>query len=147
MESLLTKPLKLTTDLGLLYEEVFMVTQIPTIQIFAGVPEELSGVSMRRGKTSGKRSAILMFEKLESLEHFRSYWKRSANAVHLIDEEGELIIEPTGIQLFYGGPEGEELRRVECKLEIEQEDHWERFIRFMNRYAEANSMVYGESAQ
>ncbi len=124
-----------------------MVTQTPCIQIFAGVPEELSGVSLRRGKTSGKRSAILIFEKLESLEHFRSYWKSSANAVHLIDEEGELLVEPTGVQLVYGGPEGEDLRRVECKLEIDQDDHWERFMRFMNRYAEANAMVYGETGK
>lgn len=124
-----------------------MVTQIPSIQIFAGVQEELSGVSLRRGKTSGMRSAILIFDKLESLEHFRSYWKRSANAVHLIDEEGEMLIEPSGVRFLYGGPEGEDLRRVECKLELDQDDHWERFMRFMNRYAEANEMVYGENGQ
>jgi photosystem II Psb28-2 protein len=33
---------------------------------------------------------------------------------------------------------------LECKFEIEQESHWERFVRFMNRYAEANGMEYGE---
>lgn len=123
-----------------------MVTQSPSIQIFAGVQEELSGVSLRRNKLSGQRSAVLIFDKLESLEHFRSYWKRSANAVHLIDEEGEMLIEPAGVRFLYGGPEGEDLRRVECKLEIDQNDHWERFMRFMNRYAEANNMVYGENA-
>ncbi len=123
-----------------------MVTQSPSIQIFAGVQEELSGVSLRRNKLSGQRSAVLIFDKLESLEHFRSYWKRSANAVHLIDEEGEMLVEPSGVRFLYGGPEGEDLRRVECKLEINQNDHWERFMRFMNRYAEANDMVYGENA-
>ncbi len=123
-----------------------MVAQLPSIEIFSGVPEALSGVSLRRGKTTGKRSAILIFEKLESLEHFRSYWKPSANAVHLIDEEGEMLVEPSGVQLIYGGPEGEDLRRVECKLEIDQDDHWERFMRFMGRYAEANEMMYGENA-
>ncbi len=122
-----------------------MATHIPSIQIFAGVQEELSGVSLRRSKASGQRSAVLIFDKLESLEHFRSYWKRSANAVHLIDEEGEMLIEPSGVRFLYGGPEGEDLRRVECKLEIDQNDHWDRFMRFMNRYAEANEMVYGES--
>ena len=74
-----------------------MVTQAPSVQIFSGVQEELSGVRLRQGKTSGKRSAILIFEKLESIEHFRSYWKSSANAVHLIDEEGELLVEPTEV--------------------------------------------------
>lgn len=122
-----------------------MVTQLPSIQIFAGVTEELSGVSLRRGKTSGKRSAVLIFEKLESLEHFRSYWKSSANVVHLIDEEGEILAEPTGVRMLYGGPEGEDLKRVECKIEIDRDDHWERLMRFMHRYAEANEMTYGEN--
>jgi photosystem II Psb28-2 protein len=124
-----------------------MVTQSPSIEIFAGVQEELSGVSLRRSKVSGQRSAVLIFDKLESLEHFRSYWKRSANAVHLIDEEGEMLIEPSGVRFLYGGPEGEDLRRVECKLEIDQNGHWDRFMRFMNRYAEVNNMIYGENGQ
>lgn len=122
-----------------------MVTQLPSIQIFAGVPEELSGVSFRQGKTSGKRSAVLIFEKLESLEHFRSYWKSSANVVHLIDEEGEILAEPIGVRMLYGGPEGEDLKRVECKIEIDRDEHWERLMRFMQRYAEANEMTYGEN--
>ena len=119
-----------------------MVTQIPSIQIFAGVPEELSGISLRRGKTSGKRSAVLMFDKLESLKHFLSFRQRSHNAVHFIDEEGDLFIEPTGVRFLYGGPEGEDLRRVECKIELDRDEHWDRLMRFLNRYAEANDMAY-----
>jgi photosystem II Psb28-2 protein len=37
------------------------------------------------------------------------------------------------------------LNGVEYQFEIEREDHWERFIGFMNPYAEANGMAYGES--
>jgi photosystem II Psb28-2 protein len=33
---------------------------------------------------------------------------------------------------------------MDCAVEIEQEDHWERFMRFMNRYAQANGMEYQE---
>jgi photosystem II Psb28-2 protein len=33
---------------------------------------------------------------------------------------------------------------MECRFEIDLEDYWERFMRFMNRYAEANGMAYGE---
>jgi photosystem II Psb28-2 protein len=121
-----------------------MVTQNPCIQIFQGVPEELSGVSFRRTKSSNQHCAILKFEKLASLQHFLSFRASSSNAVHLIDEEGEILATPSGIQFFYGGPEGEDLKRVECKLEIDQSDHWERFMRFMHRYAEANDMIYGE---
>lgn len=121
-----------------------MATQSPCIQIFKDVPEELTGVSFRRGRFSGKHFAILQFEKLDSLQHFLSFRRTSHNALHLIDEEGEILAEPSGVQFFYGGPEGEDLRRVECKLEIDRDDHWDRFMRFMHRYAAANDMVYGE---
>jgi photosystem II Psb28-2 protein len=118
----------------------------PCIQFFKDVPEDLSGVSLRRDRATGSHVAMLRFESLASLDHFRSFWKQSAkaNAMHLIDEEGEIVIEPSGVQLFYGGPEGDDLKRVECKLEIDQDDHWQRFMRFMHRYAEANGMAYGE---
>ena len=49
-----------------------------------------------------------------------------------------------GLSSFFGGPEGDELVQVECILDIDREDHWERFMRFMHRYAEANGMAYGE---
>ncbi len=124
-----------------------MVTQIPYIQIFEGVPEELSGVSLRREKSTGRRFAIFRFEKLESLEHFISFRKGFSSALHLFDEEGEIVIEPSGVQFVYGGSEGEDLRRVECKLEIDREDHWDRFLRFLDRYAEANGMEYGEPSK
>lgn len=118
----------------------------PCIQFFKDVPEELSGVSLRRDRATGSHVAVLRFESLASLDHFRSFWKQSAkaNAMHLIDEEGEIVIEPSGVQLFYAGPEGDDLKQVECKLEIDRDDHWERFMRFMHRYAEANGMAYGE---
>jgi photosystem II Psb28-2 protein len=121
-----------------------MTTQTPCIQIFEGVPEELSGVSLRRDRATGSHVAVLQFESLASLDHFRSFRKRSRNAIHLLDEEGEVLIEPSGIQLFFGGFEGDELKRVECKLEIDRDDHWERFMRFMHRYADANNLAYGE---
>ncbi|MGF1676496.1 MAG: photosystem II reaction center protein Psb28, partial [Rivularia sp. (in: cyanobacteria)] len=32
-----------------------------------------------------------------------------------------------------------------CQFEIEQDDHWDRFMRFMHRYADANGMAYEDS--
>jgi photosystem II Psb28-2 protein len=121
-----------------------MSAQIPSIQFFEGVSEKLSDVSLRRNRDSGLRSVLLVFQELKSLERFRSYTKRFTNSVRLTDEEGEINIEPSSVQFIFGGPEGDDLRRVECKFEIEREDHWERFMRFMHRYAAANGMVYGE---
>jgi photosystem II Psb28-2 protein len=33
---------------------------------------------------------------------------------------------------------------MECRFELAQEAHWERFSRFMERYVTANGMKYGE---
>jgi photosystem II Psb28-2 protein len=117
----------------------------PYIQIFAGVVEELSGVSLRQNQTTGNRSAIFIFDQIEPIKDFICYRKTSANVLHLIDEEGEILAEPSGVRFFYGGPEGEDIKRVECRLDIDREDHWERIMRFLHRYGEANNLVYSDT--
>lgn len=116
----------------------------PSIQFFEGITEELSDVSLRRHRTSGVRSVLMVFERLRAIERFRSYTNRFTQSLCLIDEEGEIRIEPSSLQFIFGGPEGDDLKRVECKFEIDQDDHFERFMRFMHRYAESNGMAYGE---
>jgi photosystem II Psb28-2 protein len=122
-----------------------MVSKSPSIQFFEGISEELSDVSLRRHQATGIRTVLMTFEKLKSIERFRSYTKRFANAMCLIDEEGEISVEPESVKFFFSGPEGDELERVECRFEIDRDDHWNRFMRFMHRYAEANGMAYGEN--
>lgn len=117
---------------------------IPSIQFFEGISEELSNVSLRRDRHSGARFVLMTFNQLRALENFNSFRKQFSNSMRLIDVEGIISVEPSSVQFVFGGPEGDDLKRVECKFEIDHPDHWERFMRFMNRYAEANGMVYGE---
>jgi photosystem II Psb28-2 protein len=121
-----------------------MPSDTPTIEIFQGIAEELSNVSLRRNKNTGVRSVLMIFNSLNALNKFNSFTKGSSQNLRLIDSEGDITVQPSSMKIIFGGDEGDELRRVECRFEIEQEDHWERFIRFMNRYAEANGMEYGE---
>ena len=122
-----------------------MASQNPSIEFFEGVSEQLSDVSLRRNRNTGVRSVVMLFKQVKAVERLNSFTKRSSNSMRLIDDEGIITIEPTSVKLFFGGPDGDDLERVECKFEIDNPDHWERFMRFMNRYAEANGMVYGES--
>jgi photosystem II Psb28-2 protein len=117
----------------------------PSIEFFEGISEELGDVSLRRNRATGAYSVLLTFTALRAIERFRSYTNRFAKALLLTDAEGKISIEPSSVKFIFGGPEGDELERVECRLEIDQEDHWERFMRFMHRYAEANGMTYGET--
>lgn len=121
-----------------------MADPTPSIEFFEGVPEALSDVSLRRNRSTGVRTVLMTFVTLKSIERFRSYTNRFAKALLLTDSEGKISIEPSSVKFMFGGPEGDDLQRVECTFEINQEDHWQRFIRFMNRYAEANGMAYGE---
>ncbi len=124
-----------------------MTQQTPLIQFFEGLSEGISDVSLRLNRSSGTRIVLFTFDKLNAIERFNSYTKRFSNSMCLKDAEGEIQIEPDSMQFIFGGPEGDDLKRVECKFEINREDHWQRFMRFMNRYAEANGMVYGEPGQ
>lgn len=124
-----------------------MTSQTPSIQFFEGISEQLSNVSLRRNRNSGVRSVLMTFDSLKALEKFNSFTKGSANSMILADEEGAISVTPSSVQFLFSGPEGDELKRVECKFEIEQEDHWERFMRFMNRYAEVNGLAYSETGK
>lgn len=121
-----------------------MTASIPSVEFFEGISEEISNVSLRRNRSTGTRSVLLSFEQLRCIERFNSFRKRFSNALLLTDSEGRITVEPSSVQFIFGGPEGDDLERVDCKFEIEQEEHWERFLRFMDRYAEANGMAYGE---
>lgn len=119
-----------------------MSEAIPTIEFFEGLPEEVSDVRLRKEKSTGMRNVLMIFEQLEALERFNSFRQRFSKAMNLKDSEGTISVEPDSLRFIYGGAEGNELQRVECSFVIEQEDHWERFMRFMGRYADANEMAY-----
>ena len=120
-----------------------MSSTTPSIEFFQGIAEELSGVSLRRNKNTGIRNVLMIFESLNALEKFNSFTKGSAQNLSLIDSEGEILVTPNSLKMIFGGDEGDELKRVECTFEIELDSHWERFTRFMERYAEANGMEFG----
>ncbi|MEC4803624.1 MAG: photosystem II reaction center protein Psb28 [Jaaginema sp. PMC 1079.18] len=117
-------------------------SQEPKIEFFKGISEELSHVSLRRTKSTGERNVLFIFESLQALSIINSYTKGAADDMKLIDSEGEISVKPSAVRFIFGGDEGDELRRVECEFTIAREDYWERFMRFMNRYAEVNGMGY-----
>jgi len=122
-----------------------MANIIPTVEFYEGVSEEIANVSLRRDHNTGLRSIILMFERIRAIEKFQNFRSRFAKALRLVDEEGVIAIEPAGIKFIFGGPEGDDLKQVNCTLEVDRDDHWDRLMRFMHRYAKANGMEYGES--
>lgn len=121
-----------------------MASATPSIEFFDGVFETLSDISLRRDRNTGTRILVLSFEQLQALERFNSFTRQFNQSLRLTDEEGDISLTPSSLQVVYGGSEGEDLQRVECRIEIDRQDHWERLMRFLHRYAEANGMEYGE---
>ena len=124
-----------------------MASETPTVEFYDGINEEISNVSLRQDKATGARVVLLLFEQLKAIEQFQSFRSRFSKALKLTDSEGVITIEPSGVKFIFGGHEGDNLKQVECTLTIDREDYWERFMRFMHRYAEANGMAYGEPGQ
>ncbi|MBW4640206.1 MAG: photosystem II reaction center protein Psb28 [Gloeocapsa sp. UFS-A4-WI-NPMV-4B04] len=119
-----------------------MTSPTAWIEFFEGITEDLSNVSLRRKRLSGVRTVLLTFKEVKSLDKFNSFTKRFSNSIRLTDAEGVISVQPSSVKFMFGGPEGDDFQRMECEFEIGREDHWERFMRFMHRYAEANEMVF-----
>ncbi|NES18663.1 MAG: photosystem II reaction center protein Psb28 [Symploca sp. SIO3E6] len=124
-----------------------MTSPAPSIQFFEGIYEDLSNVSLRQNRNSGVRTVLMTFDSLKAIEKFNSFTKKYSNSMLLTDEEGVISVTPSSVKFVFGGPEGDDLRKVNCEFEIEQKEHWERFMRFMNRYAQKNGMAYSDKQQ
>lgn len=116
----------------------------PSIEFFVGLTEELENVDIKRNKRTGVFTVIFYFEKLKAIEKFQSFTNRTFGDLRLIDEEGTISAIPSDTKFIFGGDEGDELKRVKCSFEIYEESNWERFMRFMERYAAANGMEFNQ---
>jgi photosystem II protein len=60
--------------------------------------------------------------------------------MYLVDEEGELVTRDVNAKFINGEPAG-----IEAMYAIKSPDEWDRFMRFMNRYAEKNGLGFTKS--
>lgn len=116
----------------------------PSIQFFDGISEDITSISLRRDRRTGARIVVMIFETLRCIERFRALTSRFSGSLSLADEEGNIAVEPSNVRFIFSGPEGDDFERLECSFEVNRDDHWERIMRFLNRYAEANGLGYGD---
>ena len=60
--------------------------------------------------------------------------------MYLVDEEGELVSRDVNGKFVNGEPAG-----IEALYVMKSEADWDRFMRFMNRYAERNGLGFTKS--
>ncbi len=104
------------------------------IQLAIGIDEEASDVKITRSKDGDTSVAVFFFNAPNCMTGATA----STNEIlgmYMIDEEGEIITRNVNAKFINGKSAG-----IEAIHKINGQNEWERFLRFMNRYAEANGM-------
>ncbi len=108
------------------------------IQFARGIREEIvPDVRMTRSKDGTNGSATFYFEKPKALELENT---DSITGMYLIDEEGELMTREVKAKFINGQPSA-----LEAFYAIKSVEEWERFLRFMERYAEENGLGFSKA--
>jgi photosystem II protein len=107
-----------------------------SIQFSRGVDEEVvPDVRLTRAKDGGTGKATFYFENPKALSN-----TDEITGMYMIDEEGEIVTREVKARFVNGQPEA-----IEAIYLMRSREEWERFIRFMDRYAEENGLGFAKS--
>ncbi|HEY9850939.1 MAG TPA: photosystem II reaction center protein Psb28 [Leptolyngbyaceae cyanobacterium] len=108
------------------------------IQFSRGVKEDvIPDVKITRSKDGSNGTATFYFQNPSALSNSST---DEITGMYMIDEEGELVTREVKAKFINGKPEA-----LEVFYAIKSPEEWERFIRFMNRYAEENELGFTKS--
>ena len=103
------------------------------IQFSKGVKEEvIPQIKVTRSKTGNSGTATFYFEDPNILSKDSS---DEITGMYLVDDEGEIVSREVKGKFVNG-----EARAIEAVLIMKSEDEFERFVRFMDSYAEENGL-------
>ena len=103
------------------------------IQFSRGVTEEvIPDIKVTRSKTGNSGTATFYFEDPKILAKDSS---DEITGMYLVDDEGEIVSREVKGKFVNG-----EARAIEAVLIMKSEAEFERFVRFMDKYAEQNGL-------
>lgn len=107
------------------------------IQFARGVAEPvIPDVRLTRAKDGSNGTATFYFDYPQALSNNGV----EVTGMYLVDEEGELVTREVNGKFINGEPAG-----IEAIYVMKSEADWDRFMRFMNRYAEQNGLGFTKS--
>jgi photosystem II protein len=109
------------------------------IQLTRGIDEEASDVKMTRAKDGSNGTATFIFKEPKCTNE-ENQVLTDITGMFMTDDEGELVTRNVNAKFINGKPAG-----IEAIYIINSPQEWERFLRFMNRYAEANGMDFNKA--
>lgn len=108
------------------------------IQFSKGVVEEvIPEVRLTRSRTGESGTATFYFDSPKALSAER---EDEVTGMYLIDEEGEIITREVKGKFVNGKPTA-----IEAILIMNSASEWERFMRFMERYAQQHGLGFTQS--
>ncbi|WP_416675438.1 photosystem II reaction center protein Psb28 [Egbenema bharatensis] len=108
------------------------------IQFSRGIREDVvPDVRLTRAKDGTNGQAIFYFQNPKALSNDRT---DDITGMYLIDDEGEISTREVKAKFVNGQPEA-----LEAIYVMKSVEEWERFIRFMDRYAEENGLGFSKS--
>ncbi len=109
-----------------------------TIQFLRGVDEPVvPDVRLTRSKDGETGAAIFYFDEPQALV---GEVRQDITGLYLIDEEGELVSREVKAKFINGQASG-----IEATYMMRSRDEWDRFMRFMERYAAANGLGFSKA--
>lgn len=108
------------------------------IQFSSGLKEtSIPDVRITRSKDGTNGTATFYFEDTVILKSGNT---QEVTGLYLVDEEGELTSREVKCKFINGQP-----KAVEAIYVIKSKDGWDRFMRFMERYAKENGLEFSKS--
>jgi len=109
------------------------------IQFARGVKEEVvPDVRLTRSPDGSNGTATFYFDHPSA---FSQESEVEITGMYLVDQEGELVTRDVNGKFVNGEPAG-----IEAVYVMKSVEEWERFMRFMNRYAEENGLGFTKSS-
>lgn len=108
------------------------------IQFSRGVDEDtVPDVRVTRSRDGSNGTATFYFQNPKALSQTST---EDITGMYLIDDEGEITTREVKAKFINGQPEA-----IEAVVLMKSADDFERFVRFMNRYAEENGLGLSKS--
>lgn len=108
------------------------------IQFSRGIDEDIiPDVRLTRARDGSNGTATFYFDRPNALS---STSTEEITGMYLIDEEGELTTREVKAKFVNGQPEA-----LEATYLMKSAEEWDRFMRFMERYAKENGLGFTKS--
>lgn len=108
------------------------------IQFSRGINEEVvPDVRLTRSRDGSNGTATFYFENPKAFDGTNV---EDITGMYMVDEEGEIVTREVKGKFVNGQP-----RALEAVLLMKSQGEWDRFMRFMERYAEQNGLGFSKS--